>query len=329
MKAVIYEKYGSPEVLKLKEVEKPTPKDNEVLIKIYATTVTSGDCRMRSFNIPAWLWLPMGISMGFRGPKKTILGVDVAGVIEAVGKDVTLFKKGDQVFGSTGSNMGAYAEYICLSEKATITTKPTNMTYDEAAAIFFGAHTALHFLKKGNIQKGQKVLIYGASGAVGTYAVQIAKYFGAEVTGVCSTTNLEMVKSIGADKVIDYTKEDFTKNGETYDIIFDTVGKSSFSGCKKSLKKYGFYLLTVNLEMSIIIQGLWTKITSQKKVIGGVATEKIEDLIFLKKLVETGKIKPVIDRCYPLEQIAEAHRYVDKGHKKGNVVISMEHENKV
>jgi len=322
MKAIVYTKYGPPDVLQLRELEKPAPRDNEVLIKIFATTVTSGDMRMRRFKVPLLPWLPMRIFLGLRGPRKTILGSDLAGEIESVGKDVTLFQKGDQIFGSTGG-FGAYAEYICLSEEEVLVIKPTNMTYEEAAPVFFAGHTALHFLRKGNIQSGQKVLIYGASGAVGTFAVQLARCFGAEVTGVCSTTNLEMVKSLGADKVIDYTKEDFTKNGETYDIIFDTVGKSPFSGCVRSLKKKGFYLRAVHMTLSPIVRGLWTSMTSSKKVIGGVAGEHKEDLIFLKELVEAGKIRSVIDRRDPLEQIAEAHGYVEKGHKKGNVVITL------
>ncbi|MBE9509817.1 MAG: NAD(P)-dependent alcohol dehydrogenase [Bacteroidetes bacterium] len=321
MKAAVYKKYGSPEVLQLKEVEKPTPKDNEVLIRIHATTVASGDVRLRKADP----FVARFIS-GLLRPKNPILGNDLSGEIENVGKDVKLFKKGDSVFGSTGSGFGAYAEYICLPEKAVLAKKPSNMICEQSAAIFFGAHSALHFLRKANIKEGQKVLIYGASGALGTYALQLAKYFGADVTGVCSTTNLELVKSLGADKVIDYTKEDFSDNCESYDIIFDTVGKSLFSGSIRSLKKSGYYLRAVHLTLLPIIKGLWTEFTSSKKVIGGVAGEKTENLFFLKKLIEDGNIKPVIDRCYPLEQIVDAHRYVEKGHKKGNVVIAVKHK---
>ena len=323
MKAIVYTKYGPPDVLQLNEIEKPTPKENEILIKIYATTVTSGDAILRSFKFPVMYWLPSRIVFGFRKPKKPILGHELAGEIEAVGKEVKRFRQGDQVFGSTGFESGTYAEYICLPEDGAVAIKPANMTYVEAAAGIIGGFTALHFLRKGNIRSGQKVLIYGASGSVGTYAVQLARYFGAEVTGVCSNTNLELVKSLGAHKVIDYTKGDFTENGESYDIIFDTVGKSSFSGCIGSLKQNGIYLLGTVWKLSWYVRGLWTSLTSSKKVIPGIANESPEDLIFLRELIEAGKIKPVIDRFYPLEQIAEAHSYVDNGHKKGNVVITL------
>jgi NADPH:quinone reductase-like Zn-dependent oxidoreductase len=332
MKAIVYKKYGPPEVLQLKEVEKPTPKDNEVLIRIYATLVTAEDPRARSGTAPPLLWLLARIITGLIRPKNPILGGVLAGEIESVGKDVKRFKEGDQVFGINLKDAGAYAEYSCLNEEKVLAIKPANMTHEEAIAAI-GAITALPFLRdKGNIQSGQKVLINGASGSVGTAAVQVAKYYGAEVTGVCSTTNLELVKSLGADKVIDYTKEDFTKTGQTYDIIFDTVGKTSFSRCKGSLKKKGIYLTTL-LSLVDLLQVLWTSRVGSKKAkvaFAGLrpASEMTKDLIFSKELMEAGKIKPVIDRRYPLEQIAEAHRYVETGHKKGNVVITVEHNNK-
>jgi NADPH:quinone reductase-like Zn-dependent oxidoreductase len=325
MKAIVCTKYGPPEVLQLKEVEKPVPKDNEVLIRIHATTVRSGDCRIRSSTHPLWYWLPARIMFGLIRPRKTIPGDELAGEIESIGKDVTLFKKGDPVFGNiwTIGFGGANAEYRCLPEDWLV-TKPANMTYEEAAAVPVGGLTALHFLRKGDIRSGQKVLIYGASGSVGTYAVQLAGYFGAEVTGVCSTRNIELVKSLGADKVIDYTQEDFTGSDLTYDIIFDAVSKTSFSRCKSSLKQRGVYL-TVDWPL---LQALWASIVGSKKLIFGIASRNPEDLIFLKELIEAGKLKAVIDRRYPLEQAAEAHAYVDTGRKKGNVVITVEHNDK-
>ena len=324
MKAIVYTKYGPPDVLQLKEVDKPIPKDNEVLVKVYATTVTKYDCWSRSCTAPTGFWLPSRIASGIRKPKITILGIELAGEIESIGKDVKKFKEGNQVYGFTGESMGTHAEYICMPEDGALAIKPANMTYEETACVPYGALTALFFLRKGNIQSGQKVLIFGASGGVGTAAVQLAKYFGAEVTGVCSTTKLELVKSLGADKVIDYTKEDFTQSGETYDLIFDILGKSSFSHCKISLKQNGRYLLA-SFKMKQLFQMLWTSMIGSKKVICALAIDKQEDLIFIKELIETGKIKSVIDRRYPLEQTAEAHRYIEKGHKKGNVVITVEH----
>jgi len=319
MKAIVCTKYGPPEVLQIKEVEKPTPKDNEVLIRVHATTVTSGDVRLRSFTWAPWFWLPARLMFGFTRPRKTIPGNELAGEIEAVGKDATQFRTGDQVFGiywwvSFGS---ANAEYICLPEDG-VTIKPVNMTYEEAAAVPIGGLTALVLLRKAKIQSGQKILIVGASGSVGTFAVQLAKHFGAEVTGVCSTANIEMVKSLGAHNVIDYTKDDFAKSGQTYDVIFDAVMKTSFSHCKSSLTPRGVFI-TVDYPL---LTAFWTSIVGSRKVVFGIAN-KIEDLIFLGELIEAGKLKSVIDRRYPLEQTAEAHRYVETGHKKGNVVITV------
>ena len=329
MKAIVWKNYGSPDVLQLTEVAKPTPKANEVLIKIYATTVTAGDSEARKLKMPILIRLPMRMYVGLRKPKRiTILGQELAGEIEAIGKDVKRFKAGDQVFGTTGLGFGAYAEYICLPEKSAmgvLATKPANMTYEEAAAVPTGGLEALHFIRKGNTLasvRGEKVLIIGAGGSIGTFAVQLAKYFGAEVTAVDSTGKLEMLCSIGADHVIDYTQEAFTRNGEAYDVIFDVPGKSSFSGSIRSLKPNGRYLLA-NPGLSHTLQGPWTSMRSGKKVIFGAASQKIEDLIFLRDLIEAGQIKAVIDRRYSLEQIAEAHRYVEGGSKKGHVVITI------
>ena len=323
MKAIVYTKYGPPEVLQLKEIEKPVPKENEILVKIKATTVSVADIRARGFLVPSAFWLPARISLGFRGPKKKILGMELAGEVESVGENVKKFKEGDQVFAASLLSFGAYVEYICLPEDGPVSPKPDNITFEEAAAIPIGARTALFFLRKASIQSGQNVLIYGASGSVGTYAVQMAKILGANVTGVCSTRNLELVKSLGADRVIDYTKEDFSGKGEIYDVIFDTVGKSSFSACMKSLKKDGTY---INLTLFLpSVQMLWAKLNSSIKIILGQNTpETPEPLNFLKDLVETGKLKVVIDRTYTFEEIVDAHRYVEQGHKKGNVVINLE-----
>ena len=324
VKAVVYHRYGSPDVLGLEEVAKPTPGDDEVLIRIHAAAVTAADCAIRNGDFTARL------AFGLIRPRKTILGTEFAGEIEAVGKDVERFREGDQVFAANGAGFGAHAEYICLPEDGALASKPVNVTYEEAAAICEGALTALPFLRdKGKIQSGQEVLINGASGSVGTSAVQLAKYFGAEVTGVCSAANLGLVRSLGADRVIDYTREDFTNSGRTYDIIFDAVGKSSFSRCKNSLKQGGIYLSTVPTP-AILLQMLWTsKIGGKKAMIAFTGLrppgEQAKDLVLLKELVEAGKIRAVIDRRYPLDQTAEAHRYVGKGHKKGNVVITVEH----
>lgn len=302
MKAIVATQYGGPEVLQLKEVQKPTPKDNEVLIKVHATTVTAADFRMRSFTVPAAVWIPARLALGITKPRQPIFGSELAGEVEAVGKDVTRFKVGDPVFASTlTENFGGYAEYKCLPEKAMMVIKPTNISYEEAAALPIGATTALRMLRKGNIQRRQKVLIYGASGSVGTYAVQLAKYFGADVTGVCSTSNIEMVKSLGADHVIDYTKEDLSATEERYDVIYDTLGKLPKSQAAKLLAPDGTFVSMASLS---------TK-------------EGMDNLVFIKERIEAGEIKAVIDRCYPLEEMVEAHHYVDLGHKKGNVVISV------
>lgn len=321
MKAIICTKYGPPEVLQLGEVEKPVSKDNEVLIRVHSSTVALGDTRIRSSTYAAWFWLPARIMWGISKPRINIPGNELAGEIEAVGSKVTQFKKGDEIYGICWQvSFGCCnAEYKCLREDS-VAIKPVNMTFEEAAAVPIGGLTALHLLKKGNIQQGKKVLIYGASGSVGTYAVQLAKYYGAEVTAVCSSRNIDLVKSIGADKIIDYTKEDFTKNGEKFDIIFDAVLKTSYSRCESSLMQHGIYI-TVDFPL---LRVFLNSITGKRKIVFGVA-KRIDDLVFLKELIEAGKIKAIIDRTYPMEQIVEAHSYVEKGHKKGNVVLTVEH----
>ncbi|MGD9345717.1 MAG: NAD(P)-dependent alcohol dehydrogenase [Candidatus Aminicenantes bacterium] len=326
MKAIVWTKYGPPDVLQLKEVKKPIPKDNEVLIKVYAATVTAGDCEARAFKFPILFWLPLRITFGLIRPRIITLGQELAGVIEAVGKNVERFSAGDQVFASTGPGFGAYAEYKCLPAEYAVAIKPVNMTFEEAATVPIGLDS-LHFIRKANIRSGEKVLINGAGGSIGTFAVQLAKHYGAEVTGVDKGEKLDVIRSIGADYVIDYTKEDFTRRGETYDVIFDVVGGSSFLRCIRSLNKNGRYLLA-NPRMLLMVRGLWTSLTSSKKVITGLANYKAKDLLFLKELIEAGKLKAVIDKSYALEETAEAHRYVDTGQKKGNVVVTVKQNNK-
>lgn len=318
MKAIELTKYGAPEFLQMKEVEKPAPKENEILIKIHATSVSSGDARMRRAD-------PFIIRLifGFKRPRKPILGVVVAGEVEAIGKDVTNYKVGDQVFGSSGMTFGAHAEYVSVPENAVLALKPVNMSYEEAAAIPFGGTASLHFLRLANIQEGQKVLIYGASGALGSMAVQLAKNYGAEITAVCSQTNIELMKSLGAHRVIDYTREDFTKNGEKYDVIFDTIGKSPFRKSMKSLNKDG-RLLLASAGMGTMIAGALISGFISKKIVSGVIKETIEDMNFFKEEIEKGTLKAVIDRTYSLDQMVEAHRYVDTGHKRGNVVVTVQ-----
>jgi len=327
MKTIVYTKYGSPDVLQLKEGEKPTPRDYEVLIKIHATTVTSGDWRARSLAMPVGFGLIARLVLGVLRPRQAILGSELAGEVESIGKDVTRFKVGDQVFAFSGAGMGCHAEYKCMPEDGAVLLKPANLTYDEAAAISFGGTTALDFFRRAKLQSGEKVLINGASGGVGTAAVQLARHYAADITGVCSTANMELVRFLGANHVIDYTKEDFTENGETYDIIVDTVGNAPFSRSKSSLKKNGRLLLVLG-GLTDILGIPWVSMASGKKIIAGPAAERTEDLSFLAKLAEAGEFKSVIDRRYPFEQISEAHSYVDSGRKKGNVIITLEHSNK-
>ncbi len=320
MKAIIWTNYGPPDVLQLKEVDKPAPKDDEVLIKVHATTVLIGDCLLRNLTLPVLDRLPIRLLLGLSKPKRvTILGQELAGEIEGVGQAVTLFKKGDQVIAATMLRLGTYAEYVCLPE-TYLASKPANVTYEEAATIPTGGVYGLHLARKANIQSGERVLIVGAGGSIGTYAVQIAKSLGAEVTGVDSTAKLDMLRAIGADHVIDYTQEDYTRSGETYDAIIDVVGKSSFSGSLRSLKPNGVYILG-NPGLIAMIRAQWTLMTTDKKIIFESAAHSAEYYSELNELIEAGKIKSIIDRSYPLEQTAEAHRYVETGQKRGHVVI--------
>ncbi len=322
MKAIVFHKYGSPDVLNLEEVRKPVPKDNEVLIKIHAATVTAGDCEMREFDFPLWLWLLLRLYMGLFKPRIKILGQELAGEIEAIGKDVTDFKAGDQIFAPTEMSLGAYAEYICLPDHKPIALKPANMTFEEAATLPTGGLNALHFLEKANINSGQSILINGAGGSIGTYAIQMAKAKGAEVTAVDSSEKLAVLQTIGADMVIDYKQMDFTKSGKNYDVILDVVGKGDFSGSLKSLKTNG-RLIIGNPRPTTMIRGFWASLFGNKKVINAVAPYKKENLLALKKMVEAGTIKAVIDKSYRLEEMVDAHLYVETGLKTGHVVITV------
>lgn len=326
MKAIVYTEYGPPEVLRLKEIGKPVPKDNEVLVRIHAVAVTAGDAIMRSGKFPPAIWLPARLVFGLRKPKRTILGMEFAGEVEAVGKAVTRFTTGDRVFGMSGMGFGAYVEFKCVPEDGPLLAMPKGLSYEEGAAVPIGGTTASFFLRKANIRPGQKVLIYGASGSVGSYAVQIARHLGAEVTGVCSTGNFEMVKSLGADKVIDYTKEDFSKSGEQYDVIYDTLGISSFPDCIRALAPKGKYLLNAVWNTSNHFRAMWTSMTSGRKVISGTAPDSVEELKHLRELIEAGKVKPFIDKRFPLERISEAHAIVDSKRKRGNIVLTVAHK---
>lgn len=327
MKAAVYNQYGSAKVLQLKEVAKPIPGDNDVLIKIRAATVTMGDCELRNLTLPLWTRIPVRLYMGYRHPKNFIPGMEFSGVVESVGKDVKQFKKGDAVFGSSGMKMGACAEYICQPANSAIALKPDSVSFEAAATIIVGGVNAWHFLKKGNISPGKKVLINGAAGSIGTYGVQLAKFLGAEVTAVDSTPKMDMLKSIGADHVIDYTREDFSESGVKYDVVLDMVYKSSFSKCIASLKDDGCYLMA-NTGPLRMLRGVWISKTSRKKAIFALAGERVEDLNYLADLIRSGAISPVIDKRYPLEQITEAHDYVEKGYKKGHVIILVSDEDR-
>jgi NADPH:quinone reductase-like Zn-dependent oxidoreductase len=327
VKAILHSQYGAPDLLQLKEVDKPAPKDNEVLIAIHATTVSTADCNMRNFTFVTRSMLPFAkLTFGIGKPwKARVLGTELAGEVESAGKDVTRFKKGDRIVASTGMAGGGHAQYACLPEKGALALKSDSLNWEEAVAIPFGANTALYFLRDlGKVQAGQELLIIGASGSIGSAGVQLAKHFGATVTAVCSSANIEMVKSLGADKMIDYTKEDFIANGQAYDLIFDIVGATTFGRCQRSLRPHGVFLQNI-MGVTDIVRILWTSITGGKKLKGGVAMENAERMNFIAELAAAGKLKPVIDRSYPLEQIPEAFRYVEQGHKKGNVVITVAH----
>ena len=325
MKAFVYHTYGPPDVLELVEVAKPTPRANEVLIRTYSTTVTAGDCRVRSLHMPTGFGFIARLVLGVSRPRQPILGSELAGKVESVGKDVSKFKVGDRVFAFTGASLGCHAEYKCMPENGAVARMPTNLTFDEAAALSSSGTTALDFLRRAKIQSGEKVVVVGASGGVGTAAVQLAKHFGADVTGVCSTANMDLVRSLGANRVVDYTKEDFTANGETYDVIMDTAGTVPFSRSSGSLKERGRLVLVLS-GLPDLLGAPWVSLTSRKKVIAGPATGRADDLRFLANLAEAGEFKSVIDRRYPFEKMADAHRYVDTGRKRGNVIITVKND---
>ncbi len=326
MKAVLWTEYGAPELLKIGEVKKPVPDDDELLIRVHAATVTPGDCEIRRFEMHVLFWLPLRIYFGLFKPKRPILGMEVAGEVEEVGKNVKRFKKGDQIISDTGLKFGAYAEYICLNTKYTMALKPVNISYEEAACIPTAGLNALHYIRLADLKPGQKILIKGAAGCFGTYAVQLAKLRGAEVTGVDSAEKLEILSELGADHTIDYTREDFAKKEEKYDVIFDVVGNSSIGQGMKSLRSGGRYILATPWVIRVL-QGIWSSITSKKKFIFSLAKYRTEDLVHLKELVESGKLRPIIDKTYPMEQMIEAHKYVEGGSKIGNVAISVNGHN--